>query len=170
MGNTIRFCKVRDVKDPQRAHPTDAGIDFFVPRFTSDADITVYPSAGIRLDWNVDVLRKIVILPGASVLVPLGVKVRVPEGYAMIFFNKSGVAAKKSLVLGSCVVDQDYQGELILNLHNISNDWVEIVPGEKIVQGILLEVNHAVPEAVNTVGELYPEKTDRGEGGFGSTN
>lgn len=31
METTLKYCKVRDVKSPCRAHPTDAGIDFFVP-------------------------------------------------------------------------------------------------------------------------------------------
>lgn len=170
MENLINFFKVRDVKDPQRAHSTDAGIDFFVPKFTLENGITAFPKEGWSIEWDDSNLKSIYVFPGTSILIPLGVKVKVPEGHAMIFFNKSGVAAKKSLVTGSCVVDQDYQGELILNLHNISTNYVEIAPGEKIVQGILFKINYAVPEAVRTVEELYPEKTERGEGGFGSTN
>ena len=147
IDTTLRFSKIRNVKSPYRAHPTDAGIDFFVP----------------------DDFPKTEIHPGDSILIPGGIKVKIPAGHALIFFNKSGVAAKKSLVLGSCVVDQDYQGELIFNLHNIGKTFQYISPGDKIVQGILLPVFYAMPEEVKNEDELYDKVTDRGAGGFGST-
>ena len=169
--NTLRFCKIRNVRDPQRAHSTDAGIDFFVPKFTlNDNAIKSFPLEGWTAEWDGTSLKAICILPGTSILIPLGVKVKVPDGHAMIFFNKSGIAAKKSLVLGSCVVDSDFQGEVLLNLHNITNETQTVTPDEKIAQGVLLKLNMALPEAVGSVEELYPEKTERGEGGFGSTN
>lgn len=144
---TIKFAKIRDVKSPCRAHPTDAGIDFFVPN-----------------DFG-----KMEIRPGESILIPGGIKVNVPNGYALVFFNKSGVAANKSLVLGSCVVDQDYQGELMYNLHNIGKTFQFINAGDKIVQGILLPMFYAVPEEVESEDKLYESVSDRGAGGFGST-
>ena len=175
--DTLKFVKIADVKSPCRAHPTDAGIDFFVPWFKPGVktNIMFYPdlSGGyVRLKSDVleNEVEKIIVNPGGSVLIPLGVKVLVPKGYAMIFFNKSGVAAKKSLVVGSCVIDSGYQGELILNLHNISQEWKEILPGDKIVQGILLPVNYANVEEIGSVEELYGGiVSDRGEGGFGSS-
>lgn len=144
----LKFAKIRDVKDPCRAHPTDAGIDFFVPNDFNETEV----------------------LPNQSILINGGVKVKIPKGYALIFFNKSGVAAKKHLVLGSCVIDECYEGELIYNLNNIGNTFQVIRPGEKIVQGILLPVNYAEVEMVDSVDELYKDSTStRGEGGFGST-
>ena len=71
----MKFCKVRKVKTPIRANNTDAGIDFFVPE---DQKI-------ISLD------------PGESCLIPSGIKCNVPEGFALVAFNKSGVAVKKAL-------------------------------------------------------------------------
>ena len=111
-----------------------------------------------------------IVRPNESILIHGGIKVKIPTGYALIFFNKSGVAAKRSLVLGSCVVDQDYQGELIYNLHNIGTDPQRLYAGDKIVQGILLPVSHASVHEVSSEEELYGGvTTERGGGGFGSS-
>ena len=143
----LYFSKTRDVKSPCRAHPTDAGIDFFVP----NDFIECYCQ------------------PGGSVLIPSGIKARIPDGYALIFFNKSGVATKLTLAVGAQVVDQDYQGEIHLHLYNFSDSlYTSIMPGQKIVQGILLPMNYTQTQEV-PLDELYSEVTRRGEGGFGST-
>lgn len=146
--DVLSFTKIRNVKSPCRAHQTDAGIDFYVPE-----------DAGSIAIW-----------PGQSVLINGGIKVKIPSGHALILFNKSGVASKKSLVLGACVIDESYQGELIYNLHNIGETVQKLSPGDKIVQGIILPVNYANPQEVASVEELYAgSESDRGEGGFGSS-
>ena len=146
--DTLKFTKIANVKSPKRANPTDAGIDFFIP----------------------DDFMETWIQPNGSILIHGGLKVKVPKGYALIFFNKSGVATKKDLVLGACVVDQDYQGELMYNLHNIGNHEQVLKPGDKIVQGVLLSMAYMETEEIPTVEELYNGSTStRGEGGFGST-
>ena len=78
----MKFTKTRDVKSPTRANSTDAGIDFFIPNDYEGTDL----------------------VPGESAFIPSGVKVNVPEGFALIAFNKSGVAVKKNLHVGACVV------------------------------------------------------------------
>lgn len=146
---TIKFSKIGSVKSPCRAHPTDAGIDFFVPDGFNHSS-------------------PYYIQPGESILIKSCLKVKVPENHALILFNKSGVAATRSLILGSCVVDESYQGELIFNLHNISKTEKIIEPGDKIVQGILLPMNYLQTEEV-PIDDLYSEVSERGSGGFGST-
>ena len=91
-----------------------------------------------------------------------------PSGHALIVFNKSGVALKKNLSVGACVVDEDYQGEIHLHVYNFGNESIEISPGEKLVQMILLPVFYDSIEEVE-VDDLFPEVSARGEGGFGST-
>ncbi len=141
----MKISKVRNVKTPQRGTPESAGIDFFVPD-------------GIIANLS----------PGQSCLIPSGIKANVPTGYALVAFNKSGVAVKKQLYAGACVVDEDYQGEIHINLTNVGNNSVEINSGEKIIQFILLPVFYDIIEEVS-VENLYEEETARGEGGFGST-
>ena len=148
--DTLKFLKIKNVRSPKRAHLTDAGIDFFVPETFNNGN-----------DYYIQ--------PGESILIEGGLKVKVPAGFALIFFNKSGVAAKKNLILGSCVVDEGYEGELLYNLHNIGPHETIIKPGEKIVQGILLQMNYMDTQEITILDNLYDKNSERGEGGFGST-
>ena len=75
---------------------------------------------------------------------------------------------KKSLDVGACVVDEDYQGEIHLHLTNVGKDKGILAAGEKIVQFLLLPVSYANIEVVSEE-ELYQAPTSRGDGGFGST-
>lgn len=142
----MKFCKIRDVKSPQRGHETDAGIDFFIPNDYEPVDI----------------------FPHDSINIPSGIKAKVPHGYALIAFNKSGVATKLGLDVGACVVDEGYQGEIHLHLTNTTNHFVKLEKGQKIVQFILLPVNYEEVEEVSEE-ELFDSESERGEGGFGST-
>ena len=143
----LKFSKVRLVKSPIKAHETDAGIDFFIPDDYPDTEI----------------------LPGNSALIPLGIQVCLPKHYALVFFNKSGVAARLHLLVGSCVIDEGYQGELILNLNNVSTVPAIVHPGDKIIQGLLIPVPEVTLKQV-FLDKLYEDgRSDRGAGGFGST-
>lgn len=144
----MKIAKIRNVKTPRRGTDGSAGIDFFVP--------DDYPT-------NLCSVR-----PGERFFIPSGIKANVPNGYALIAFNKSGVALKKGLMVGACVVDSDYQGEIHLHLVNTSDKEVTIEPGEKLTQFLLIPVDHSMVEEVNP-GDLFDEETDRGAGGFGST-
>ena len=149
----LKMAQTRDVKIPQRANSgADAGLDFFVPN-----------------DWNGG--ETLILAPGQSVKIPAGIKAEVPAGFALIFFNKSGVAAKRSLIVGACVIDHGYAGEVHINMINVGDTEQTIAPGEKIVQAILIPVitfeTITVPE-----DELYRDihvAGSRGAGGFGST-
>jgi len=143
----MKITKIKDVKTPTRANTTDAGVDFFIPN-----------------DYN----GKTDLSPGESCFIPSGIKVNVPEGYALIAFNKSGVATKKGLHVGACVVDCGYQGELHINLTNVSAEYQTIAAGDKIVQFVLLPLGDPTIELVEE-NNLYESVSTRGEGGFGSS-
>ena len=141
----IKISKVREVKTPTRGTPGSAGLDFYVPEGISAS-----------------------ILPGGDTCVPSGIRVNVPKGYAFIAHNKSGVALKKKLTVGACVVDEDYQGEIHLHLMNVGTEETTLEAGEKIVQFLLVPVKYpgitVVPDK-----ELFYSTSSRGAGGFGST-
>jgi len=143
----MKISKIRDVKTPTRANSTDAGVDFFIPN---------------EYDGKTE------LSPGESCFIPSGIKVNVPEGYALIAFNKSGVATKKGLHVGACVVDCGYQGELHINLTNVSAEDQIISAGDKIVQFVLLPLGDPAIELVEE-NNLYETVSTRGEGGFGSS-
>lgn len=136
--------KVKDVKTPSRGTSKSAGIDFFTPND----------------------MERIILSPNESALIPSGIKAQVPEDYALIAFNKSGVAVKKGLMIGACVVDEDYEGEIHIHVVNTSRSIVEIMPGEKLTQFLLIKVNY---ETVEEVDEFPNRYSERGAGGFGST-
>jgi len=123
---TLQYCKIRKVKSPARAHSTDAGIDFYVPEDISLEEMTAVNAKVARMGQflpdndNPDVVRTIVLEPGESVLIPSGIKLNVPDGYMLMYDNKSGVSTKRGLLIGAKIVDIGYQGECHLNLHNVS--------------------------------------------------
>lgn len=171
---TLKYCKTRKVKSPNRGTSASAGIDFYIPE---DIDVDTFvdkcrvtscnPSYTLSNEYF---LESITLMPGESVLIPSGIKMKVPNGHALIFFNKSGVGSKKHLDVLASVVDSDYEGEVHINLVNNGDKNVTINAGDKIVQGLILPINFAMPEEIATASELYADSTsERGEGGFGST-
>lgn len=140
----MKVQKLRDVKTPNRGTSTSAGIDFYVPE-----------------DFETKTLK-----PGESVLIPSGIKMQLPRGYALVAFNKSGVAVKQGLSVGACVVDEDYEGEIHLHMINTSDKEQVIATGQKLVQFVLIPVAYFDLEEVD---EIPPRNTERGSGGFGST-
>jgi dUTP pyrophosphatase len=140
----MKIQKLRNVKTPNRGTAASAGIDFYVPE-----------------DFETVSLK-----PGESVLIPSGIKVQIPRGYALIAFNKSGVAVKQGLSVGACCVDEDYEGEVHLHMINTSNKDQVIATGQKLVQFVLIPVAYFDVEEVE---EIQSRNTERGAGGFGST-
>jgi len=165
--NTLKIQKIRDVKTPTRAYATDAGIDFYIPNKLKAADFGLQYSCKLITDYATGLIMSILVKPHTSVLIPSGIKVAVPDNYALVFFNKSGVATKKHLDVGACVVDSGYRNEVHIHLTNTSIEDVWIKPGDKIIQGIVLPISTCVPELIDDIDALGP--TDRGMGGFGST-
>ena len=103
----MKYSLVREVKEPNRAHQTDAGIDFYVPVFDEKFKQDIKSKnelnyGGLYFDGDSD-NEYICIAPGYRILIPSGVHVNVPHGYALIAFNKSGIASKKGLITGACI-------------------------------------------------------------------
>lgn len=125
---------------PTRATKGDVGLDFYTP---------------------ID----IVIKPNEDALIPLGVKTAFPEGYALVFMEKSGVSVKKKCDILAKVIDPGYRGVVHAHLFNNSNQDAIFKKGDKVVQGVVFPVWTGVPQKVEEV----ENNTERGTGGFGST-
>lgn len=170
---TLKYVKVRKVKSPCRGTSMSAGIDFFVP--TNIDEKTMEEKCKITgckpiMEYEHDCLTKIVLHPGESVMIPSGIKMRVPDGYALAFMNKSGIGAKKQLDRLAELVDCDYEGEVHLNIVNNGNKAQIIEAGDKIIQGVIIPINFAMPKEVENEDVLYKDSTSlRKQGGFGST-
>ena len=142
----IKFCKVRDVKTPNKGHAEDAGIDFFIPN-----------------DFKEQVLH-----PSEDILIPSGIKAIIPTGWCMIAFNKSGVATKMKLRAGAVLVDAGYRGEIHLHLFNDGLNDVTIKPGMKIMQFCVVQVPEVNLEEITT-DDFDKYTSSRGANGFGSS-
>ena len=138
-----------DVIPPTRANPSDAGLDVhFNPK---DPELS-----GVWLE------------PGESKLFSTGLKFGIPHGYMLEVKNRSGNASKRSLLVGACVVDSGYDGEIFVNLHNTGKQTQWFKDGDKVAQGVLVPVNLCEIEEVSDPNELNKDST-RGEGALGST-
>jgi len=149
----LEYCRVRDsAVPPTRSNPSDAGLDlFFNPAYN----------------------EPILIAPTQSRLFQTGYKFGVPHGYCLEVKNRSGVASKKSLLVGACVIDPGYDGEVFVNLHNVGSDNQTINPGDKIAQVILFPVVHfkAFEKSEDDLYGYYPiAMSDRKDGALGSTD
>ncbi len=119
--------------------------------------------AGLDLRANEDV----VLRPLERCLVPTGLAIAVPEGYAGFVQPRSGLAFKEGLSMANTpgLIDAHYRGELKVCVVNLdATHDITITRGERIAQLVIQKV----PEVcLREVGEL--DETDRGTGGFGSS-
>lgn len=112
------------------------------------------------LDGNVTVP------PHTTVVIPTGIALELPVGYAGLIYARSGLATKKGLAPANKVgvVDCDYRGEVKVALHNHGETVQEICAGERIAQ---LVITPYITAEFTVAEEL--SDTARGAGGFGST-
>jgi dUTP pyrophosphatase len=112
---------------------------------------------------NNDVIQ---IAPHSTIKIPTGIAMAIPNGYFGAVYARSGLATKKGLRPSNCVgiLDADYRGNVIVALHNDTDELMEVNPHERIAQLIIQKFE---PIIFNEVEEL--DDTERGVGGFGST-
>jgi dUTP pyrophosphatase len=121
-------------------------------------------SAG--MDLRADLDAPISISPLERILVPTGLYIAIPRGYEGQVRARSGTSLKKGLTLINAVgtIDSDYRGELRIPIVNLSGEVQTIESGERIAQIVFAQVAKARLTPVHNL-----EETDRGIGGFGST-
>lgn len=171
----LKFFKTRNVQSPERGTELSAGVDMYIPVDLSLNELSaIQPVKGqveVKVNPTTGMLQEFTLMPQRRVLIPSGIKVKFPKGYCGLLVDKSGVASKVGITLLAKLIDEDYQGEIHFNLVNTSDMAVKFRPGQKITQMVVMPVSYCQPEEVSTIDELYAgEVTDRGEGGFGSTN
>jgi deoxyuridine 5'-triphosphate nucleotidohydrolase len=166
-NNNLTISLIRNVEIPKWATSGSAGLDFFVPVdegecFVSDDVSLVY------LDENGKAAAY--LEPGQDLLIASGVKVKLSPGTALIAFNKSGVAMNKNLIVGACVIDNDYQGEIHLHVINVGKRKEVVRGGDKLVQFVLFSIPSIEEIIVVPESSLYEVESERSIGGFGSTD
>ncbi|MEC5164817.1 dUTP pyrophosphatase [Flavobacterium sp. PL11] len=122
--------------------------------------------ASAGMDLRANITESITLKPLERAIIKTGLFIALPIGYEAQVRPRSGLAAKNGItVLNSPgTIDADYRGEIAVILVNLSNQDFIVRNGERIAQMIISK--HERAEWIE-VHEL--SKTDRGEGGFGST-
>jgi dUTP pyrophosphatase len=139
-------------------HQLDGGLP--APSYAREGD------AGADLIATTEVL-----LPcrGGRAVVPTGVAVAIPAGYAGLVVPRSGLAARHGLTCLNApgLIDSGFRGELkvILVNHDPEHDYT-VSRGDRVAQLVLVKVEQA---AFELVGEGGLEESQRGTGGFGHT-
>ena len=131
-----------DAVVPQRAYEHDAGLDLAA-------------------------CERVELAPGARAMVPTGLAVAIPEGYAGFVQPRSGLAARHTITIVNTpgLVDSGYRGELQVVLLNTDlRESFVVEPGMRIAQLVVL----SVPELELAVVEELPD-SERGVRGFGSS-
>ena len=150
---------------PTYAHDTDAGMDIYSP-------------------------QEYTIGPGETIIIPTGIKVAIPEGYALLIQPRSGQSVKTKLRVANTpgLIDSGYRDEIGVIVENIEPPFKDIdyefddngeihiksilhgeaytiAEGQRFAQMRLVQVPKAVFTEVASVGEIGEDRN----GGFGST-
>ena len=141
--------------------------DAKIKKLRDNAIIPTYGSefaAGADLYACLD--EAVTIEPSETKLIPTGIALSIPVGFAGLIYARSGLASKRGLAPANKVgvVDADYRGEVMVALHNHSSESQKIDAKERIAQIVItpyLTVNYIEAEEL--------DDTQRAAGGFGST-
>ncbi|MFH0851725.1 MAG: dUTP diphosphatase [Candidatus Peregrinibacteria bacterium] len=137
-----------------------------IQRIDTSLPLPSYQTAG-AVGFDLITRETTVIEPHRIALVPGNVIVKVPQGYALLILPRSSLPRKKGLVCPHSigVIDCDYHGsedEIKVQVQNISDAPVTVERGERIAQGIFVNVERAEWQEVDGHGAAT-------RGGFGST-
>ena len=142
-----------------------------IPLQQLDGELPV-PRYAREGDGGADLIARIdVVLPcrGGRAVVPTGVAVAIPSGFAGLVLPRSGLAVRHGLTCLNApgLVDSGYRGELqvVLVNHDPEHDYA-VSRGDRIAQLVLIRVEQAVFELV---GEAGLGESQRGDRGFGHT-
>ncbi|MDQ2837234.1 MAG: dUTP diphosphatase [Actinomycetota bacterium] len=136
----------------RRLHP-----DAPLPSYARDGD------AGADLATMVDVR----LAPGQRALLPTGIAIALPPGYAGFIHPRSGLAVRAGLGMVNApgTIDSGYRGEIKVIVINHDRDtMIELRRGDRIAQLVVQRVEHAHFDVVDELPD-----SERGEGGHGST-
>jgi dUTP pyrophosphatase len=141
---------------------TDIEDTLLVQRLTTSACLPVRQNVD-DAGYDISADCHTVIPPKSQRLVSTGIAFTVPKGTYGQISPRSGLSMKGVTVFAG-VIDRGYTGEVKVLLYNSSDDSIELTQGSRIAQLIIKKISLPTVTEVNTL-----EKSDRGEGGFGST-
>lgn len=144
---TIKFAKLVDSATIPSGRDEDLGIDFY--------------------SYDKRMLT-VTLKPHIVYQLPTGIIMAMDEDYGMILKERSSLGSK-GIALRAGVIDSGYRGEVIICLENTTDNDINIDLTKAIAQGVLIPNPKKVIEEY-TVDEINAIGSERGFGGFGSTN
>ena len=145
-------------------------MDKFAVRLKKLDERATVPTYGSEFAAGADLYacaeERIEILPHETKLIHTGIAMEIPAGFAGFVYARSGIASKRGLAPAKKVgvIDSDYRGEIMVALHNHSEEIQCIENGERIAQLVIAPYIVADFILSEELGD-----TTRGAGGFGST-
>jgi dUTP pyrophosphatase len=141
-------------------------VDIALTRLDPGVPVPSYARPG---DAGADLVSTIdtTIAPGQRTLVPTGIAIALPDGFAAFVHPRSGLALRHGLSIVNTpgTIDAGYRGEIKVVLVNHDPTVpIEIQRGDRIAQLVVQRVEHAVFTEVDAL-----DVTERGDGGYGST-
>ncbi len=145
------------------AEPDD--VEVLIQRLDAELPLPSYAQSG---DAGLDLhsREQVVLAPGGRDVVPTGIAIALPRGYAAFIHPRSGLAAKHGITVVNApgTIDAGYRGEIKVILLNTGNEPVSLGRGDRIAQMVIQPVSRArLVEAERLPGAA------RGADGFGST-
>lgn len=140
----LKFSKITEtpIPSPTRKNPTDAGIDLYAN----------------LLDFTL--IGRLSIHANEYEIVHTGFTVEIPENCFGWITNKS----RNNFLIGGGIIDQGYQGELLVKIINPTKDTITIHHGDAIAQLIIVPTTFLGLRIVDS-GDIHQNKTDRGNDG-----
>ena len=143
-----------------------SGVDVLIQRLDSDLPLPSYAHPG---DAGADLVtaEDVELAPGQRALVPTGMAIALPAGYAAFVHPRSGLAARHGVTVVNApgTVDAGYRGEIKVTLLNTDATVpVRLRRGDRIAQLVIQRVERAAFHEVHRL-----PGSARGDGGFGST-
>lgn len=123
---------------PKREHPTDAGADIRTP-------------------------KAFLVPPHGSKIVHTGVHIETPPNHVTMLKSKSGLNIKHD-ILTEGVIDEGFDGEIVVKVYNHGNEGISFNVGDKITQLVIMPVIYPDFEQVDEIAS-----GERGSNGYGST-
>lgn len=165
----MNFSLTRNTKAPSRGHLEDAGIDIYVPQFQPQFLDAIYTQNNPH-SFCFDMARKLLIIyPHERLKLATGVYFNIPAGNMLLVLEKTSVPNKTGIISGARVIDQNYQGQFIASLINTSDQNAYLEQGQKFIQLVLTPIHQDRTLEKVEFDNLYPQKTQRGQGAYGST-
>jgi dUTP diphosphatase len=146
---------------------TSTPVNVRISRRSPTAALPTYQTAAAA-GFDLAASEAMTIAPGAVALVPTGLVIEVPSGHFLGIFARSSTPLKRGLMVanGVGIVDADYCGpddEIKIEVFNFTAVPVEVAPGDRLAQGVVLPYVRARWEERRQPSERATR------GGFGST-